>query len=123
MVTYQGITGIISLMPTLGRIFVWMCLLIFVATVSCALACAPLEVRHKASATSSGCCAASADSHCFECVDASFVKENKCLDALVATASPEYNQIEPSDITSQSVPIQTVILAETVFLKNGVFRI
>ena len=103
----------------------WALVMVFVATVSCALICAQVEAGHKAPQTTSGCCSKSTERQCFKCVAASFVEQRKCLDAAIAIGLPNYTSIKPSDFhsLSRSLSLQPLIPAEAVFLRNGVLRI
>ncbi|MDA2925215.1 hypothetical protein MYX65_11305 [Acidobacteria bacterium AH-259-L09] len=117
-------------MFALGRGFVWIYVAVFMATVSCALACPQLDAGQKAfqmraESTSDCCCADSRDGEYLNCVDTNFVQERKCVEALTAISPRDYSHVELTDINSsgQAFSVQILIPPELVFLRSDVLRI
>ena len=117
-------------MFTLGRALVCMYVAVFIATVSCALACPQLDAGQKsfqirAESKSDCCCGQSRDGECLNCVDTNFVQERKCVEALTAISPPDYSraQLAHTNLSSQVFSVQVLLPTELVFLRNGVLRI
>ena len=105
-------------MVSLGRGALLIYMAVFVATVSCALACPEVAFGPKAKT-----CHESED-ECSVCVDTNFVKEGKCLEAFQDIVLPDHTGVEQSTINPSSPASKEVVLPnELVFLKTTVLLI
>lgn len=103
-------------------------LMVFVATISCALACPQFNVGQGVSESSSesqpnGCCAHPINGRCLECVNTDFFEESK--HATVAATIPKNTCIELSEThpCSQPLHLATYVSSEAIFLTNSVLLI
>ena len=113
-------------MSLLGRGLVWMHLVVFVATISCALACPQFEVGQAASCSepqSNSCCAHPIDGRCLECADTNLLEGSKHA-AVVATV-PLDTCIELTEnyLHRPLRHLAAYLSVETIFLTNSAFLI
>ena len=105
-------------MVALGRGVLLIYMAVFVATVSCALACPEVAFGPKAKTCHES------ENECSVCVDTNFVKEGKCLEAFLDIVLPDQTRVEQSDMNPSSLAsIDVVLPTEVVFLKTTVLLI
>ncbi len=126
--------GIMFGMLVLGRTLVWTYVVVFLATVSCALACLktePAERTYQAcqeSRSDRGCCQ-SAENRCFICVDTNFLQPSNTLASGFTNLTLDQDALADSIETNRtkllhsSPRVRILPPGELIFLKNSVFRI
>ncbi len=101
-------------------------LVVFVATISCALACPQFEVAQESSCSepqSNSCCAHPIDGRCLECVDTNLLEGSK--HAAVAATVPLETCIELTEnyLPRPLLQSATYPLTEAIFLTNSALLI
>ena len=123
-----GAEGLYNLsMSLLGRGLVWTHLVVFGATISCALACPQFEVSEAASCSepqSSSCCTHPIEGKCLECVDTNFFEASKHT-TLAAPLPSDYTRVNLTENNLPEPPFQSAsfVLAKSIFLTNSAFLI
>ena len=115
-------------MSLLGRGLVWMHLVVFVATISCALACPQFDVGQAASQTcsepqSNGCCANPINGRCLECVETNFFEGSKPAAVAATVPLDACIQLTENYLLCPAFQLATYLLTEPIFLLNSALLI
>ena len=117
-------------MTILGRSLVWLYAMVFIATVSCALACSKLEAVQASEMcpkSQQGCGGTEQplEDRCLRCVYTHFVAQTKFLNTFIAIPLRGFDLTNLSSIdpSGRPLPSPAVLTGQVIFLKNSVLLI